>query len=173
MHSKLAALIKSEFPEACNHLCKWSFNSNPHTKQKETTLFHHKCRFLDACYAAISAQSFETEGCGQLRTFLQRASPHGVIIEHTPKKLLEPSNPVTIHHMTVTFQPYPIHNCVPLKYRNIQQILGKGPSEVIVSSLNQIADKFRCSGKGSTSNSMLDHLVLAEVTVTKWQDCSC
>jgi hypothetical protein len=30
-------------------------------------------------------QSFETEGCGKPRTFLQRASPRGVIIEQTPE----------------------------------------------------------------------------------------
>lgn len=40
---------------------------------------------FNTCYAAISAQSFETEGCGKLRTFLQRASPRGVIIEQTPE----------------------------------------------------------------------------------------
>lgn len=83
------------------------------------------------------------------------------------QKNVEPSNPVTIHHTAVTFQTLPYPKLCPLKYKNIQQILGEGPSEIIVSSLNQIADKFRCSGKGSTSNSMLDHLVLAEVTVTK------
>lgn len=93
MHSKLVAFINREFPEVCNldlqeefNLCKWSCNSNPGPKQKQTTLSYHKCRILDTCYAAISAQSFETEGYGKFRTFLQRASPHGVIIEQTPEK---------------------------------------------------------------------------------------